>query len=148
MARKPRTVQPLYDRLFGKVDSSDPDACWIWTGRLDRYGYGKINMRLGTTSTAHRMAYFMVKGDIPDGLQLDHLCRNRACVNPDHLEPVTNRVNVLRGSGATAINAAKTHCKRGHVLSGENLYVRRGGRECRECARAAKRAWAQQRASS
>ena len=79
--------------FWGQVDKTD--SCWLWTGHLDRNGYGKVGNRL-----AHRMAYTMVKGVIPEGLSLDHLCRVHNCVNPDHLEPVTHAENVRRGAAA------------------------------------------------
>ena len=109
----------------------DPEThCWI--GQLSKFpaGYGN---RQGTP--AHRLYYEELVGPIPEGLVTDHLCRNRDCVNPGHLEPVTNRENILRGEGITAQNARKTHCKRGHPLSGDNLYIdpSTGGRVCRVC---------------
>ena len=102
--------------------------CWIWTGKLNRDGYGPTSTR--------RAMYRRAKGSIPDGYELDHLCRVRACMNPDHLEPVTRRENVLRGTSFAAVNAAKTHCKNGHELSGENVHIRPSGwRACRTCKR-------------
>jgi hypothetical protein len=109
------------------------DTCWIWTGPLGRGGYGRAKFD-GVTMYAHRFAYELLVGPIPEGLSLDHLCRARDCVNPEHLEPVTHRENCLRSAGPTAINAAKTHCIRGHEFTPENTIVRAGGsRNCREC---------------
>lgn len=94
-------------------------GCWVWQRPL-KNGYGEVSIR-NRCRKAHRVAYQLLVGPIPDGLSLDHLCRNRACINPAHLEPVTNRVNVLRGVGPTAANAAATHCGRGHALTPDNL---------------------------
>ncbi|WP_086565314.1 HNH endonuclease signature motif containing protein [Streptomyces africanus] len=102
--------------------------CWIWTGSTNGK-YGRVGKQY-----AHRLAYESAKGPIPDGLQIDHLCRNTVCVNPDHLEAVTGRVNLLRSRGFAARQAAQTDCIHGHPLSGPNLYVdKRGRRHCREC---------------
>jgi len=91
---------------------------------------------------AHRFAYEALVGPIPEGLKLDHLCRNRACVNPDHTEPVTDRVNTLRGFGPTAMNARATHCSEGHEFTDENTYLNQSGsRVCLTCMRAAQREW-------
>lgn len=119
------------DRFWAKVEVTED--CWVWGGYLTD-GYGKMmwNRRQGQ---AHRFAYESFVGPIPDSLTIDHLCRNRACVNPAHMEPVTQQENVLRGVGVGAINGAKTHCKWGHSLSGENIIIRSDGRECRECKR-------------
>jgi len=114
---------------------AQPTACWLWEGgRRGRYGKTKCD---GAQWLTHRLAYTLVKGPIPEGLQLDHLCRTPLCFNPLHLEAVTARVNSLRSSSVAAKNAVKTHCKRGHSLSGRNLYVHmRDGhpvRSCRTC---------------
>ena len=112
--------------------------CWVWT-TLDRDGYGIVEID-GKSRRMHRVSYEHHHGPVPSGLQLDHLCRNRACFNPRHLEPVTARVNTMRGNGPAALNARATHCKKGHELSGTNLIVyKRGNRNCRECAQAWKR---------
>jgi hypothetical protein len=115
----------------------DPDGCWRWTACLDRDGYAAFKMR-GKNYRGHKLAYELIVGPIPDGMELDHTCRVRCCVRPDHVEPVTGLINQLRGETVIAANAAKTHCPKGHPLSGENLipyYVKRGHRACRECGR-------------
>lgn len=110
----------------------DGNGCWIWTKSLDKCGYGQLYTR--ETRLAHRIAYTAWRGDIPRGLQLDHLCRVRACVNPKHLEPVTSRVNILRGETLAAANAAKTHCAAGHPFDAANTHITRAGRrKCRTC---------------
>lgn len=125
-------------RFFNKVDVT-VDGCWLFTGGLT-LGYGTVRIA-GTrkNAMAHRLAYEHSVGPIEPGLQLDHLCRNRACVRPDHLEPVTRRVNILRGAGVTAQNASKTHCKRGHPFTDATTYLRPAGgrtrRDCMECRR-------------
>lgn len=125
--------QPFEDRFWTNVDVGHPLGCWLWTGTIASTGYG-ITTRDYAQLMAHRAAYELLMGPIPAGLHLDHLCRNTACVNPDHLEPVRCRTNLLRGHGLSAKNARKTHCKRGHPLSGANLYIHKHGRACRTCS--------------
>ena len=127
------------ERFWSKVDKSGD--CWLWTAStFPSGGYGQFNVgskKLGTRrpARAHRYAYEALIGPIPDGLQLDHLCREPLCVNPAHLEPVTQKVNILRGVGWAAVNARKSHCDEGHPLSGSNLArTSGGGRRCRLCA--------------
>jgi HNH endonuclease len=120
--------------------------CWLFQGRLDSNGYGLIPTgKRGPGHLAHRYMWTMMRGAIPEGKELDHLCRVPACVNPQHLEPVTHRENVLRGVGLTARNARKTHCDRGHLLDAANTHItQEGWRDCRLCRRLARRAryWA------
>ena len=124
--------------FWAKVEKTDD--CWAWRGRINSDGYGRHYLSTGDVA-AHRLAYELCVGPIPKGLTIDHLCRNRGCVNPGHMEPVTNRENVLRGVSPAAVNARKTHCKHGHPLSGENLMIVPRGRECRECGRLKSLRW-------
>jgi hypothetical protein len=122
----------LEERLLAKVKVY-PDGCWFWTGAKSAGGYGHFydgrNVR-----PAHRVSYELYKGPIPNGLVLDHLCGHPPCVNPDHLEAVTERVNILRASGTGAINAKKTHCPQGHEYTEENTYrLPDGRRRCHTC---------------
>jgi hypothetical protein len=108
-------------------------GCWIWTAALND-GYGVF--WTGERNTyAHRFAYEQLVGEIPTGLQIDHLCRNRSCVNPEHMEPVTGRVNILRGYTFAAQQASRTHCPEGHAFTEENTYRRGNHRECLKCRR-------------
>lgn len=124
-------------RFWAKVDRRGPGECWPWRAYISPSGYGRFRVHSRRTVwQAHRWAYEPMVGPIPPGLYIDHLCRNRACVNPAHMECVTNGENVLRGVGLAAENARKTHCWRGHQLSGRNLTSNRAGaRVCVECAR-------------
>ena len=116
------------------------NGCDEWQGRLDN-GYGRFWLD-GQSLLAHRVAWEITHGLIAEGLQIDHLCRNRACVNPAHLEPVTIATNVLRGTGITATNAAKTMCLKGHPFDDQNTRTRRNGqRACKECQRDRVRSW-------
>jgi hypothetical protein len=144
-------------RFWQKVDLNGPTSrpalgqCWQWLGaQCD--GYGRHTAAPGVVVYTHRYAYELLVGPVPAGLQLDHICRHRACVNPAHLEPVTQRVNMLRGEGPAAVNARKTHCPKGHPLSGDNVYAHTvratgtPGRRCRTCNTEAAREYRKLRA--
>jgi hypothetical protein len=121
------------------------NGCWEWTGKINNYGYGicQFNKK---EKPAHCVAYAWKYGPIPNGLVADHTCRNRRCVNPDHVEPVTNIVNVLRGESPFAQKKRQTHCIHGHPLTGPNLRIRPDGhRACRACARDASTRYRRQR---
>ncbi len=128
---------PDLERFWQYV--SKTESCWNWLGSLASAGYGVFATGKRSNNTfkqigAHVFAYTLAKGEIPAKYHIDHLCRNPKCVNPDHLEAVTPRINTLRGVGVTARNFQKTHCKRGHILQGENLYrIPSGGRACKTC---------------
>ncbi|MGW1678508.1 HNH endonuclease signature motif containing protein [Saccharopolyspora shandongensis] len=123
----------IAERFWEKV--AQVGDCWQWTAARTG-GYGVFNIGAGVTRRAHRLAYEEMIGEIPEGLDLDHLCRNRACVNPNHLEPVTRRVNLLRGKTIVAREATKTHCVAGHEFNNANTYVTSTGwRKCRPCDR-------------
>lgn len=116
-----------------------PAGCWVWTACKLPSGYGKL-WTGSKHDYSHRFVYERLVGPIGDGLEIDHLCRNPSCCNPDHLEPVTHRENALRSPiNPLAVNAAKTHCKSGHEFTDENTLVQNGGRICRECKRIADR---------
>ena len=139
-AKFPRSMS-MSERVFAsitKVDMGYATECWIWQRAKQGAGYGHLwSPMLRRTQLAHRVSYESANGPISDGLTLDHRCRNRACCNPDHLDPVTMAVNLMRGEGPSAINARKTMCPQGHSYDDEkNCRTNKsGGRHCRACQR-------------
>lgn len=140
----PTLRRSTIETFWSRVSAGPEDACWPWRGALAANGYGRFAPRVDGRPfrvQAHRLAYELTFGPIPDGLVIDHLCRNRACANPTHMEPVSPRTNVLRGVGVASKNSAKTHCVDGHAFGPENTYVTPNGRRmCRECQRRRNRA--------
>lgn len=133
---------PITDRFWAFVKKTP--SCWIWVGGQAGKGYGRFRVGRALKVSSHRFAYEQIVGEIPPNMQLDHLCRNKLCCNPAHLEVVTNRENALRGTSPTAINAKKILCIHGHQLSGENVWRdSSGGRHCKTCRNARVKAWKQ-----
>jgi HNH endonuclease len=125
----------LFERFNRMIGTSG--ECWLWTGARKSHGYGGITVLGRRGRSAHRIGYELYVGPIPEGMTLDHLCRNRMCVRPDHLEPVSNTVNVLRGMSPFAINARATHCVHGHEFTADNILrhpSRPNGRKCLACS--------------
>ena len=144
---------PAEVRFWEKVDVRSDDECWPWLAQINK-GHGIFRVSTERRGQAHRFAYELAKGPIPEGLDIDHTCHNidpdcpggndclhRRCMNPAHLEAVTRQVNLLRGKTAPAENASKTECPYGHPYSGDNLYEWRGMRSCKTCRRARNRDW-------
>lgn len=131
----------LAEHLLSRVSITAAADCWLWFGRVGPDGYGTFRSKM-----AHRLVYTELVGPVPDGLQLDHRCRNRQCVNPLHLEPVSAAENHHRGINPGlsrgAEMAARTHCPKGHEYTADNTYARRGKRECRTCRREGRHATA------
>lgn len=121
--------------FMAKVEQK-PNGCWEWVGSRFHHGYAQFRRIDFPSAYAHRWAYHHFVGEIPDGMDLDHLCRVRHCVNPGHLEPVTRRENLMRGTTIPSRNAAKTHCVHGHPFDAVNTRSNAdGSRECRACDR-------------
>lgn len=128
-------------RFYSKFEVGPADSCWPWQGTTIPSGYGQFHVATNGGRAlrvmAHRASYELAFGPIPNGLTIDHLCRNVSCVNPHHLEAVSIKVNILRGTAPSARRARQTHCKRGHLFSPENTYIYppTGHRTCRRCRR-------------
>ena len=130
-------TQSVHDRIARYVEPVTESGCWLWIGTIEANGYGRL--RVGKRKLlAHRVLFSIHRGRLGDTDYLDHLCRVRCCVNPDHLEIVDFRTNVLRGIGPSAKNARKTHCPLGHPYDDTNTHIEHGGgRKCRACDRVA-----------
>lgn len=133
-----RRVRPIHQgrktrqEFFSAHINRDPSGCWLWTAKIGRNGYG----RYAEAELAHRVAYELWKGPIPAGLEIDHLCMVKHCVNPDHLEAVTHAENLRRRDLIYGIRTAVTECPHGHPYDSTNTYLSPSGRrQCRECAR-------------
>jgi len=118
------------ERFWNNIEKTD--SCWNWKASLFKNGYGQFSDNYKKWY-AHRFSYQLLKGELIEGLTIDHLCRNRACVNPEHLEQVTKKVNNLRGEGFCAKEARQTHCIHGHEFNEDNTYWEGNKRHCRPC---------------
>lgn len=130
---------PLSDFLADRITPDAESGCWIWTGNKYGNGYGRLSGKRRAqagTAMSHRAVYEQHRGPIPTGLVMGHLCRNHICCNPDHLEPVTQMENLVRGVNPKIRVAQTGTCSKGHAIEGDNLYVSPDGqRRCRECLR-------------
>jgi hypothetical protein len=125
----------LPERLENLIIPEPNSGCWIWLGglRSKKDGYGGVDWN-GETWRTHRLVYCLLRNYVDSNLDIDHLCRNRICCNPDHLEPCTRAVNISRGQGIAPNNSRKTHCPQGHEYTSENTYIWAKQRFCRTCS--------------
>lgn len=123
-----------HEKFLSKIEINKHNNCWIWRGSVKSNGYGRFMIN-GKYQNAHKVSYIIFNGKIINGLIIDHKCRNRLCVNPDHLRQVTYKINAIENnSSKAAINSKKEKCNRGHLLIGTNLRIRKnGGRICILC---------------
>lgn len=132
---------PAQERFWRYAYPEPNSGCWLWDGAVDPNGYGRFSVE-SKARLAHKFYYEFLNGPVPEGLELDHKCRNPSCVNPDHLEAVSHKTNCLRGVGVIALrawNKNKTHCRNGHPFDEANTYAYGNERRCRVCTREAGR---------
>lgn len=142
-------VMEPFDRFMSRVEYSET-GCWLWTGAVSRDGYGHMGWK-GTITGAHRVSYMLFIGPVPQGMEVDHYqCRNRRCVNPEHLKAVTHRENCQPlGEASRRRSKAQTHCRNGHEYTPENVYRDPSGwRHCRECGRQNAKRYYQERTAT
>lgn len=147
MGRARRTFATDRDAIIGCVaieDRGHTTRCWVWTGDRTTNGYGRHRFPERGRKRVHRVAYEILRGPIPDGLQIDHLCLTKLCCNPDHLEPVTGAENVARAVAAGLFGRHPDKCMRGHVFTFESTIIVPTGRRCRICRNEYQRNWAVQ----
>lgn len=144
MGRKPFSRDQIISHFWAKVDKNGSNGCWLWLGNKAERNYGRMYIH-GKAIKAHNFSYELLVGPIPIDKELDHLCRVHECVRPEHLEPVTHRVNVLRGYSPAAIHSGKTHCPQGHPYDRDNTYIWKGRRRCRICVRYATEVYKQRK---
>ena len=141
MQRAMRVIQKLPERFMARVEKDASTGCWFWLGQLMPNGYGTFGI-FRRNFYAHRVAYALWRGPIPSAHDVDHLCRVRRCVNPNHLEAVTRRENLYRGNGPLVMKRLRTHCIHGHPFDAVNTYIYRGMRHCRACGAARQKVYA------
>lgn len=138
-----RRYKPVESYFYARVKLPDENGCMRWHGSHTHDGYAQFRSRRAGHMYAHRYAYELMVGPIPEGLQLDHLCKVRDCCTPDHLEPVTHAENTRRSDAGKTVGArmrAKTHCPRNHPYDEENTHInKKGARNCKECRRTSSR---------
>ena len=140
-----RRYQPAEQRFWAYVEKTD--GCWQWKASFDSSGYGLLSVS-GKSAKAHRFAYELLVGPIPHGLVIDHLCRNRACVNPAHMEPVTNYENLRRGAGHDVSQGRRNQCINGHDFTEENTYINpKGAKVCRACSDRSRKKYQERKAA-